>query len=202
MKKIFLLISTSFMSSLRIPNFRENEKSYFSKRFPLPALPAGRSVEKTIRIFVIFTILFFTVDIFPLLVFAQEKIIEKTDIEGYYKLSDVVVSATKNKTSTLELANSVTVIDSTEIANRNSNNVFDLLKNEYGISFTRQGGAGTLSNISIRGGNSDYTLVLVDGVEVNLNSDPKNVYDFAFLSSDNVHSIEILRGSSINSVRL
>ncbi len=136
----------------------------------------------------------FSIFIFSQVNFSQEKIVEKTDIQGLYKLSDVVISATKNKTSTLELANSVTVIDSSEIANRNSNNVFDLLKNEYGISFTRQGGAGTLSNISIRGGNSDYTLVLVDGIEVNLNSDPKNVYDFAFLSSENVHSIEILRG--------
>ncbi len=141
-----------------------------------------------------FLLSLFSIFIFSKVNFSQEKIVEKTDIQGLYKLSDVVISATKNQTSTLELANSITVIDSAEIANRNSSNVFDLLKNEYGISFTSQGGAGTLSNISIRGGNSDYTLVLVDGIEVNLNSDPKNVYDFAFLSSENVHSIEILRG--------
>lgn len=141
-----------------------------------------------------FLFLFFAVLLFSQIISSQEKIIEKTDVQGLYKLSEVVVSATKNRTSTLELANSVTVIDSAEIANRNSYNVFDLLKNEYGVSFTRQGGPGTLSNISIRGGNADYTLVLVDGIEVNLSSDPSNVYDFAFLSTDNIQSIEILRG--------
>ena len=141
-----------------------------------------------------FLLSFFSFFLLSDLIIPQEKIVEKTNIQGLYKLSDVVVSATKNQTSTLELASSVTVIDSANIANRNSTNVFELLKNEYGVSFTRQGGPGTLSNISIRGGNSDHTLVLVDGVEVNLNSDPSNVYDFAFLSADNIQSIEILRG--------
>lgn len=141
-----------------------------------------------------FLFLFFCVLLISQCALSQENIIEKTEVQGLYKLSDVVISATKTQTSTLELANSITVIDSEEIANRNSSSVFDLLKSEYGISFTNQGGAGSLSNISIRGGNSDYTLVLVDGIEVNLNSDPSNVYDFAFLSADNIQSIEILRG--------
>ena len=142
----------------------------------------------------LFLLSFCSVFFFSQLNFPQEKIVEKTEVQGFYKLSEVVVSATRTQTSTLELANSVTVIDSAEIANRNSSNVFDLLKNEYGVSYTRQGGPGTLSNINIRGGNSSYTLVLVDGIEVNLNNDPSNFYDFASLSTDNVQSIEILRG--------
>jgi vitamin B12 transporter len=141
-----------------------------------------------------FLLSFFSVFLFSQLSFPQEKIVEKTDVQGLYKLSEVVISATKTQTNKLELANSITIIDSAEIENRNSSNVFELLKNEPGVSFTRQGGAGTLSNIYIRGGNSDHTLVLVDGIEVNLNSDPSNVYDFAFLSTDNIHAIEILRG--------
>lgn len=142
----------------------------------------------------LFILSFFAIFLFAQLLFSQEKIVEKTDIQGLYKLSDVVISATKTQTSTIELANSITVIDSTEIANRNASSVFDLLKTEYGVSFTNLGGKGGLSNISIRGGNFDYTLVLIDGVESNLISDPSNVYDFAFLPIDNIHSIEILRG--------
>jgi vitamin B12 transporter len=141
-----------------------------------------------------FLFLSFSIFLFSHLNFSQEKIVEKTDVQRLYKLSEVVISATKTQANTLELASSVTVIDSAEIANRNSSNAFDLLKNEYGISFTRQGGPGTLSNISIRGGNSNHTLVLIDGVEANLNNDPANVYDFAFLSANNIQSIEILRG--------
>ncbi len=116
------------------------------------------------------------------------------DSSMIYTLSDVVVSATKTSTSTLELANSITVIDSDEIANRNKINVFELLKTEHGLSYTTQGPLGTLSNINIRGGNNGNTLVLVDGMKLNLASDPANVYDFANLTTDNIDKIEVLRG--------
>ena len=126
--------------------------------------------------------------------FTQNNVIQKTDSVGYYKLNDVVITATKTPTSTLELANSISVIDSNQISNSNSNNVFDVLKNETGISFTRQGGNGTLSNLYIRGANSSHTLVLIDGVEVNLTNDPSGVYDFSALPIDNIDRIEVLRG--------
>ncbi|MDP2366145.1 MAG: TonB-dependent receptor plug domain-containing protein, partial [Ignavibacteria bacterium] len=105
-----------------------------------------------------------------------------------------VITATKTPTNTIELANSISIIDSTQISNSNVNNVFDVLKNETGISFTRQGGNGTLSNLYIRGANSSHTLVLIDGVEVNLTNDPSGVYDFSALPIDNIERIEVLRG--------
>jgi vitamin B12 transporter len=125
---------------------------------------------------------------------AQNGVVSKTDSSGVYKLSDVVISATKTNMNTLELANSITVIDSSEISSRGKINVFELLKTEYGVSYTTQGPIGTLSNISIRGGNSGNTVVLVDGIKMNLTSDPSNVYDFANLTTDQISRIEILRG--------
>ncbi|QQS37300.1 MAG: TonB-dependent receptor [Ignavibacteriales bacterium] len=126
--------------------------------------------------------------------FSQNSVIQKTDTIGFYRLNDVVISATKTESNLLELANSVTVIDSQKIANSSSTNVFDVIKNETGISFTRQGGVGTLSNLYIRGANSGHTLVLIDGVEMNLTSDPSGVYDFSTLPLDNIEKIEIVRG--------
>ena len=183
MKKLFLKFLIRVKLFRSFPNFRETERSNKCIRF----LSRQVGIEMTMIIFSI-TILFSPV------VFTQDTIITKTDTQGLYKLSEVVVSATKNQSSTLEIASSISLIDSAEIANRNASNVFELLKNEYGISFTQQGGDGSLSNISIRGGNSSHTLVLVDGIEVNLPSDPANVYDFANLSADNIQQIEILRG--------
>lgn len=136
----------------------------------------------------------FAVFIFSSILFAQNNIVQKTDTAGFYKLNDVVITATKTKANTIELASSISVIDSTQISNSNANNVFDLLKNETGISFTRQGGTGTLSNIYLRGANSSHTLVLIDGVEVNLPNDPSGVYDFSALPIDNIDRIEVLRG--------
>jgi outer membrane cobalamin receptor len=61
----------------------------------------------------------------------QNEEVFKTDTAGVYKLSDVVVSATKTDNSTLKLASSISIIDSTEIANRKKLNVFDLIKFEH-----------------------------------------------------------------------
>jgi vitamin B12 transporter len=116
------------------------------------------------------------------------------DSIGIFRLSPIVVTATKTSTSLLELANSITIIDSAELANKRSLNLFDLLRSEYGLSYTQQSGAGSLSQIYLRGGSPSHTLVLLDGIEVNMPNDPSNTYDFSALSLDNVERIEILRG--------
>lgn len=141
---------------------------------------------KFVMLFAFFVITAFT--------FAQTGIVQRTDSSGIYKLTDVVITATKTPTSTLKLANSISTIDSSEIANKNSLNAFDALKNEYGLSFSQQGTKGSVSNVYIRGANSSHTLVLIDGVEVNLPSDPSNFYNFFSLPTENISSIEVLRG--------
>ncbi|MFI5237610.1 MAG: TonB-dependent receptor plug domain-containing protein, partial [Ignavibacteriales bacterium] len=132
--------------------------------------------------------------IFSSLILAQNEEVQKTDSAGVYKLSNVVITATKTNTSTLELANSISVIDSSEIVSRNKINLFDLLNSEYGLSITQPGGLGALSTINIRGSNPEHTLVLIDGVEMNMTSDAANVYDFANLPAENINRIEVLRG--------
>ncbi|MGB5847054.1 MAG: TonB-dependent receptor [Ignavibacteriaceae bacterium] len=126
--------------------------------------------------------------------FGQTGTVTKSDTSGVYRLSDVVVTATKSNTNLLELANSITIIDSADISNRNKINVFELLKSEYGVSYTTQGPQGTLANISIRGGDVGNTVVMIDGIKMNLTSDPANVYDFASLTVESIDRIEILRG--------
>jgi len=118
----------------------------------------------------------------------------QTDSAKIYTLSEVVISATKTNTFTLELASSITVIDSAEIERKKKNNVIDLLKTEYGISITQQGSFGSLSNVFTRGASSGHTLVLLDGIEVNMPNDPGGTFDFGNLLVDNIDRIEILRG--------
>src|ERR1035437_10976238 len=104
--------------------------------------------------------------IFPICSIAQNKDSIKT-----YQLSDIVITATRTETQLMDLANSITIIDSEELKRRNTTTIFDLLKDEYGISFTQEGGANKLASIYTRGSNSNHTLVLIDGVEVNMASD-------------------------------
>ena len=125
---------------------------------------------------------------------SQNSIIQKGDTTGYYKMSDVVVTATRTATPLIELANSISVIDSAEIADSKKDNVMDLLRDEYGVNVVQQGGPGKLASVYLRGGGSEHTLVLIDGVEMNMPSDPGNTYDFSNLPTDNIQRIEILRG--------
>ncbi len=127
-------------------------------------------------------------------VFSQNSIIRKGDSTGYYKMSDVVVTATRTETPLIELANSITVIDSAEIVNSKKDNVLDLLRDEYGVNVVQQGGPGKLASVYMRGGGSEHTLVLIDGIEMNMPGDPGNTYDFSNLPTDNIERIEILRG--------
>lgn len=136
----------------------------------------------------------FAVFLFSAISFPQQDIIQKTDTSGFYKLNDVVITATRTSSNTVELANSISVIDSSEIVNKNSFNTFDAIKNEYGISFTQQGGKASVSNIYIRGGSPAQSLVIIDGVEVNMPNDPSNFYNFFSLPLDNTNRVEILRG--------
>ena len=126
---------------------------------------------------------------FPILSVAQQR-----DSSKIFRMSEIVVTATRTKIPAIEAASSITVIDSTEIAALNKRSVFGLLKDQYGVSFTQQGAPGSLSYVYLRGADPGQTLVLLDGIALNMTNDPDNTYDFANLPVENIERIEILRG--------
>ncbi len=109
-------------------------------------------------------------------------------------LSDVVITATKTPTPFYELGSSVSVITSQEIARQQLQTVVDVLREEPGLSIIQQGGPAKLSNVFIRGGNPNHTLVIVDGVKMNDASSPNNAFDFSTLNTNDIDRIEIVRG--------
>ncbi len=60
------------------------------------------------------------------------------------------------------------------------------------INCAKQAGRGGVTPLFVRGGEPDYTKVLIDGVPVN---DAGGSYDFADLTADNVARVELIRGS-------
>ncbi|MDC0362845.1 TonB-dependent receptor plug domain-containing protein, partial [Halioglobus sp.] len=79
-------------------------------------------------------------------------------------LETVVVTGTYAPRSSI--TSDVSILDDEEIAALNKTSVADLLKTLPGLLVEEQGGPGGLTAVSIRGGESNFTLVLVDGVEV------------------------------------
>ena len=107
---------------------------------------------------------------------------------------ELVITPTRTPTPIKRVGSSVTVITEKDIEKSHKDTVADLLRNVPGIEIAQSGGQGQISRIFLRGTESNHTLVLIDGVEVNDPSSPDTAFDFAHLTTDNIERIEILRG--------
>ena len=103
----------------------------------------------------------------------------------------IVVSAAQIDVPLSSVADSVTVITAAELEARQIETVADALRLVPGLTVTRSGGRGAITSLFPRGGGSNYTLVLVDGMRANSFG---GGYDFAHLSVGNLDRIEIVRG--------
>ncbi|KAA3637624.1 MAG: TonB-dependent receptor [Calditrichaeota bacterium] len=107
----------------------------------------------------------------------------------------ITVSANRFPTTLTTNASTVTVLTETDIKNSNATKVSELLQSVPGLAVVTSGGLGKQTSVFIRGTNSNHTLVIIDGVEMNNPSSPSTSYDFAHLNVDNIQRVEILRGS-------
>lgn len=87
---------------------------------------------------------------------------------------------------------SVTVLTREDIESSQAIDVSDLLAQQVGIDIVRAGGSGAQNSLFMRGGNSNHTLILIDGIRVN--SATQGLFDFAHLPLANIERIEIVRG--------
>jgi vitamin B12 transporter len=89
----------------------------------------------------------------------------------------------------------VTVLGPDEIGPSCSESAVDLLSTSALLNVSRNGAQGGYSSVTIRGGKPNFTLVLVDGIEINDISDSLGgAVDFSALSTANIQQIEIVRG--------
>ncbi len=117
------------------------------------------------------------------------------EFEPVITLDPLVVTGTFIPSILEQSTPSVTVITAEEIMARQADSVIALLRAVPGIHIDQRGGRGSVSSVYMRGGDPNYTLVLIDGVKVN---DPTNSrggsFDFSTLNVDNIERIEIVRG--------
>ena len=107
---------------------------------------------------------------------------------------DLVVTATRIETPEKKVGSSLTVISGEELVRTGKTFVLDALEAALGLSTVRAGGPGAASSVSVRGANSEHTLFLLDGVELNDPINPSRSYDVSHLPLSQVERIEILRG--------
>lgn len=103
----------------------------------------------------------------------------------------VLVSASQVDVPLSQASSAATVITAAELRARQLATVADALRDVPGLTVTRSGSTGAVTSVFPRAGESDYTLVVLDGVQANAFG---GGFDFAHLSTDNIERIEIVRG--------
>src|ERR1700682_6311353 len=107
------------------------------------------------------------------------------------KLQTVVVSASKVPPPAATLTQAVTVLLGGDLRARGVTRVSDALREVPGAMVVQNGSYGAVTSLFVRGGESRYTKVLIDGVPVNSSG---GFFDFSHLTTDNIDRIEIVRG--------
>ena len=107
------------------------------------------------------------------------------------RIAATVVTATRSPLATTLSPASVSVISGAALREQGIVTVVDALKQVPGLSVVQTGSYGGATSVFIRGGESKFAKVLVDGVPVN---DAGGSFDFSNLSTDNLDRIEIVRG--------
>lgn len=113
--------------------------------------------------------------------------------DSIVRLPEVVITATRLTTDRDAVPATVTVLDGAELRARGIRFVSAALRDVPGLSVVQTGSFGGQTALFIRGGESDYVKVLIDGVPVN---EPGGAIDLAHLTTENVERIEIVRGPS------
>ena len=104
----------------------------------------------------------------------------------------VVVTATRTPAPEQETASSVTLLSGAEITTMQPVSFSDALRFLPGAMVNVSGQRGGLGSLFVRGGDSRYNKVLIDGVPVN---EPGGTFDFGSVPLANVDRVEFQRGS-------
>jgi outer membrane receptor for ferric coprogen and ferric-rhodotorulic acid len=98
----------------------------------------------------------------------------------------LVVSAAQVEIPLSQSSSAVSVITGTELHERQLTTIADALRQVPGLTVARTGSAGALTSVFPRGGESDYTLVYIDGIEQNAFG---GGFDFAHLATTDVERV-------------
>jgi vitamin B12 transporter len=104
----------------------------------------------------------------------------------------VIVSATRTEAPTSQVGASATVFTASDLERLQEPLLADLLVSTPGAMLIRNGGPGTVTSLFVRGGESNYNKVLLDGVPLN---EPGGTFYFNNLTTENLDRVEIVRGA-------
>src|SRR4029077_4745898 len=87
---------------------------------------------------------------------------------------------------------SVTAFTSQDLERRDAPLVADLLRGSPGAMVIQSGGQGSVTSLFVRGGESSYNKVLLDGIPLN---EPGGTFNFSNVTTSDLERVEIVRGA-------
>ena len=104
----------------------------------------------------------------------------------------LVVTASRAAESHATVTESVTSFTRADIEALGSASLADVMRYVPGVNIESTGREGALASMFSRGGESDYNLVLIDGVRVNQSG---GVFDFSRINAAEIDRLEVVRGA-------
>ncbi|MEM6705512.1 MAG: TonB-dependent receptor [Acidobacteriota bacterium] len=104
----------------------------------------------------------------------------------------VVVTASRTERSEGSVTESITVFDEEDIESLGAVDLGEIVRAVPGLQVEMTGREGSLGSLFARGGESDYNLVYIDGVRVNISG---GRFDINRVTSSEIEKVEVLRGA-------
>ncbi|HJU42949.1 MAG TPA: TonB-dependent receptor [Vicinamibacterales bacterium] len=108
-------------------------------------------------------------------------------------LSDtLIVTAARAPESRLSVTESVSAFTRHDIEALGSTSLADVIRFVPGVNVESNGREGQVTSMFSRGGESDYNLVLIDGVRANQSG---GIFDFSRINAAEIERVEVVRGA-------
>ncbi len=114
---------------------------------------------------------------------------------GETSLAPIVVEGATLSQEPVEaktVGSAVSVVTGKQLQERQVRHAADALRTVPGVSVSRSGSFGSLTQVRLRGAEGNHVLVLIDGVPVNDTTNGE--FDFASLLADDIERLEVVRG--------
>jgi vitamin B12 transporter len=119
---------------------------------------------------------------------------EEAEVEKASSVDQIIVTGSSLDSTLENTGSSVSVLTEQELKDGQYRNAMNALRQLPGVDVVQSGGNGGNAAVFLRGGNSEHTLVLLDGIELNNPATANRSFNLANLTLENIERIEVIRG--------
>jgi len=106
----------------------------------------------------------------------------------------IIITGTRLQSTTETTGSSVSVVSEQDIKDGQYQNAMDAIQQVAGVDVVQSGGPGGNASVFLRGANSEHTLILLDGIELNNPATTNRAFNVANLTLENIERIEVIQG--------